>query len=114
MSCEAKAKGTLQFESKEVLDELFGDLDPEDEAAAEVLEAIEGQVTRDGATLRLSIHGSFTADGNLEFQTWLEDLAEAATQGHIDTWQEDFGDSMYVRLIAGEEDEQEMPGPFPA
>ena len=114
MSSEAKAKGTLRFESEEVLDGVLEELDDGDEDGdlAEVLEAVRDGMTRDGLALTLDIDVHLTNSGNLEFQEWLGDLAESAASGHLDTWQEDFGDSMFVRLTAGGE-EREMPGAFP-
>ena len=112
MSSETKAKGLLRFESDDALDEVFDSLDEDDEDGAEVLEVVLKETFREGASLRLEIFAHFSNDGNLEFQTWLEDLAEAATDGHVDTWQEDYGDSMFIRLKAGGE-EQEVNSRFP-
>lgn len=53
-----------------------------------------------------------SADANLAFQTWLEDVTGGAASGHLDTWQESFGEASFVRLHAGGREEM-VEAPFP-
>jgi hypothetical protein len=108
MSTEVKVRGALQLTEPE-LDELLEALDDEDD---EVADAIREQFARDGGWLRFNVDVQLSNTGNLAFQEWLDDVAEAAIAGFVDTWQESFGDSTYVRLSAGG-DEQEIDGRFP-
>lgn len=112
MSCDVKAIGTLTFDSVDELEEAHASLEDEDESVAEVRELVEQGTTRKRATLRIAIDGSLTAEANVWFQDWLEEVASAAVDGHVDTWQEDFGESRYVRIHAGGEEEV-IEQPFP-
>jgi hypothetical protein len=114
MSCDVKAVGTLELASKEDLDDANESLvDGNDESVGEVRELVKAGTARKRKTLTIRIHGNLTADANVIFQDWLEDVASVATAGHVDTWQESFGDSMFVRLHAGGEEET-IKQPFPS
>jgi hypothetical protein len=114
MSCDVKAIGTLTFDSRDDLEEAFESLaeDDDDESVAEVRDLVTEGTTRKGKTLRVAIDGALTAEANVWFQDWLEEAAGAASGGHLDTWQESFGDANFVRIHAGGEEEQ-ISGPFP-
>ena len=83
-----------------------------DEPTGEVRRLLAEGVVRRGRTLRLALSGNVSADANLVFQTWLEDVAGGAASGHLDTWQESFGVGSFVRLHAGGREEM-VEGPFP-
>lgn len=112
MATEVKASGTLTFESKKAIKELAFEVDRDDESTIEVQALLDEGVRRKGPTLTLSVDGQLTAEANMWFQDWLEDIAGEAVEGHLDTWQESFGPSMFVRLHAGGEEEQ-IDTPFP-
>lgn len=116
MSTEVKVAGTLRFASAAAIDEAFEALDDggdgDDAIAAEISSAVGAHTVRDGLSLRFALDIQLSSSANLELQDWLEDLAAAAIDGHIDIWLEDFGDSMFVRLAAGG-NEREIPGPWP-
>ena len=109
MSVHTRARGTLTFPSPDAAEQALRALDDDDE---DVREVVAASVKRDGATLHVDIDADFNNADNLTFQIWLEDLAEEAVKGHLDTWQEDFGPNLYVRVHAGGE-ETERKGPFP-
>ena len=113
MSCDVKAFGTLQFDSKDALEEANAILqdDDEDESVAEAREVVERGTSVKRNVLTLNIDASLSNEANVWFQEWLTDVAEAASEGYVDTWQESFGESMFVRTHAGGEDEQ-MDEPF--
>lgn len=112
MSTDVKARGALKFESLDDMAEADEGLAGEDDAAAaEVRAVLSGGRVRKGRTVHLSLSCSLTADANLLFQGWLEDLAGAAASGHVDTWQESFGEDSFVRLHAGGSEET-VAGPF--
>lgn len=110
MSAAVKMRGRLVFDDQDALDELL-QLDEEDEVVAEVAEFISGGISLHDDVLLFDLDGELTNEGNLEFQGWIGDLAEAASDGSIDTWQESFGEAMFVRVLAGGE-EVEVAGPF--
>ena len=111
MTVAVKARGTLRFGDRAALDEAMSALDGDDEYVVEVALLVgEGSVLTE-ASIRLLVDGSLTNMANLEFQDWLSDLADLAVAGHLDTWQEDFGDAFHIRLRAGGE-ESEVPGPM--
>lgn len=112
MSSEAKAHGSLTFADEDEVEDLLAQLD-DDDSLAEHADELRGQLTHAGTRLELRIHAHLSNDANLVFQEWLSDLVDAARSGHLDTWQEDFGDSSYVRLTAGADDEEELDGPYP-
>jgi hypothetical protein len=112
MSAETKAHGTLTFADDDEVEDLLAQLG-DDDSLAHRADELREQMTRVGTRLELRIHVDLSNDGNLMFQEWLTDLVDAATSGHLDTWQEDFGDSMYVRLTAGSDEEEELEGPYP-
>jgi hypothetical protein len=112
MSVESKAHGTLTFADDDEVEDLLAQLG-DDDSLADHADELREQLTHVGARLELRIHVHLSNDANLVFQEWLTDLVDAATSGHLDTWQEDFGDSMYVRLTAGSDDEAEIEGPYP-
>lgn len=112
MSAESRVKGTLTFESSDDLDDLLDQLHEDDELA-EHAQDILAQTQRAKESLTFDLHVHLSNDANLWLQEWLTDLVEEASGGHLDAWQEAFGDSMYVRLTAGSDDEEEIAGPFP-
>lgn len=113
MSTDVRAFGTLKFESVEDMVEAEEGLAVEDdEPTADVRQLLTRAVVRKGRMLRLTLHGNVTADANLVFQTWLEDVAEGAASGHLNTWQESFGEASFVRLHAGGREER-VEGAFP-
>lgn len=114
MSADVKAFGVLKFASRDDLD----DLDPlededGDEATAEVRALVNEGTKRKGKSLTLAIRGSLTADANVVLQEWLTDVAECAESGHVDTWQDTFGEAYFVRVHAGGREET-VTGSFPA
>ncbi len=112
MTVAVKVRGTLQFADRAALIETMSALDDDDEYVVEVAEMVGECAVLAGASLSLTVDGSLTNTANLEFQEWLSDLADAAVEGHLDTWQEGFGDAFHVRLQAGGE-EAEVAGPMP-
>lgn len=111
MSVDVKAHGTLRFESIDALRALLS-VEASVDDLEELSEVVAESSKTDGASLTLQMNAAMTANGNLALQDWLEDLVERAVAGHLDTWQEDFGDEKFVRLLAGG-DERVVEGPFP-
>lgn len=111
MSVDVKAHGKLVFDDPQTLAALL-EFDAEDEDAAEVAELVAEGVRQEHNTLLFAVDGHLSNQGNLEFQEWLSDLADEASAGSLDTWQESFGDARYVRLLAGGE-ELEVRAPYP-
>jgi hypothetical protein len=87
-------------------------LDDDNEYDAEVRDVLARCVTRRKTTLDVAIDASLTATANLWLSDWLDDAVAAACGGHLDTWQESFGDATYVRLYPGGREEK-ISGPFP-
>ena len=113
MSTDVKTFGALKFDSVDDMEEADEGLaEDDDESATEVRRFLREGVVRKGRTVVLTLSGNLTADANLVFQTWLEDLAGAAASGHVDVWQESFGEESFVRLHAGGQEET-VQGPYP-
>jgi len=111
MSADVKVHGKLVFADPQTIDGLL-EFDFMDEDLAEVGDLVAGGVQQVERTLVFIIDGNMSNSGNLEFQEWLSDVAEEAAEGCLNTWQEALGDSQYVRLHAGGE-EEEVEEPYP-
>jgi len=48
-----------------------------------------------------SPRGSTSRPSTTSGREWPDGLTSAAVEGHVDTWQDEFGDSMDIRLTAG-------------
>lgn len=113
MSVEIKVVGELHFDDVQALDEALSFENFSDESQAETFEFLLWEyVQQKGQTLTFAIHSSLSAKDNVDFQQWLEDLAELAAGGFIDAWQDEHGDAFFVRVHAGGAEET-IEGPFP-
>ena len=110
MSSDVKVRGTLIVDQVDELAELLR-LEEGFEAADELAALIEEGVEVVGAKVSFYVEAHLSNTANLEFQDWLSDVAELASEGYVDTWQETF-ETRYVRLHAGG-GEEEIEGTFP-
>lgn len=106
MTCEVKVFGKLTFNNFEDLESVKFEANDEDDCLDEISELISETILTDGLLLIFKVDASLTYDNNLIFQDWLEDAAEAAQSGWIDTWQEGYEDETYIRIHAGGNEEE--------
>jgi hypothetical protein len=100
MSSDVKVFGKLVFDDAEELRSVAYEVDEDDEASREVKALIDEGVRTKKNVMTFAIHGALTNEANLWFQEWLDDVAEAAESGSLDTWQEGDGPDKFMRLHA--------------
>lgn len=108
MSQRFKVVGSLTFDSKS---------DYEDETEiledTEVLGALARSVTWSKKTVQIRFDAEVAHDDAPLFADWVTSIAEVASEGSIDTWQEGLDDdSKYTHIQAGGES-TDVAGAFP-
>jgi hypothetical protein len=114
MSSEVKAVGLLEYEAMDDLVDAEDALaDTADAAVREVRAIVAAGAKRGRKRLTVQIGAALSEGAGRVFQDWLAHIAAAAAKGHVDTWQESFGEAAFVRIHAGGQVER-IEQPFPA